>query len=164
MKRLLSVGILAIAVSIAGSLNAAAATLTFMTIPGISGESTYQGYEQAIELSSITQSFAAGAKPNGACSVSVSIGLDRSGPLLWAAAVTGQVFTDVRIDILKTGVEPLRFYSLTITNASVVAITSNPNLLTETLTLVGTSATLSYYPQKPDGSIGPPVTSTITCK
>jgi hypothetical protein len=30
--------------------------------------------------------------------------------------------------------------------------------------LTGTSATITYYPQKPDGTLGTPVSSTATCK
>jgi len=164
MKHVMVTGILGIVLSVLGVPGAAAATTAFMIVPGISGDATVVGYEHAIEVSSITQSFVAGSKVNGACTVSLSKPLDRSGPLLWAAAVTGQVFSEIRIDILKDGDIPLRFYTLTLTNASVVAITSSPNVLTDSLTLAGSSATLSYYPQKPDGSLGPAITSTVSCK
>jgi type VI protein secretion system component Hcp len=164
MKEMFSVAVLTIACFIPAAPSTAADTTTLLIIPGIPGESHLVGYENAIDVYSITQSFAVGSKAAAACTVAVTKGIDRSGPLLWAAAVTGQTLPEVRVDILRAGDVPLRFYTLTLTNANVVSITSSPSTLTESLTLAGASATISYYPQRPDGSLGPPVTSTATCK
>jgi type VI secretion system Hcp family effector len=144
--------------------SAAADTLTFLVIPGIPGESVVRGYENAIDLYSVTQSFTAGAKAGTACTVTFTKGIDRSGPLLWAAAVTGQILPDVRLDIVRAGDLPVRFYTLVLTNATVVSITSNPSALAENVTLSGATATMTYYPQKADGTAGTPVSSTATCK
>ena len=163
MKKMLSVVLLAIAFFVPVTPSAAADTTTLLIIPGIPGESHMAGYENAIDVYSVTQSFAVG-KATAACTIAVTKGIDRSGPLLWAAAVTGQTLPEVRVDILKAGEVPFRFYTLTLTNANVVSITSNPSTLTESVTLAGASATITYYLQKPDGSLGPPVTSTATCK
>ena len=164
MKKLFSVAVLAIACFIPAAPSTAADTTTLLIIPGIPGESHIAGYENAIDLYSVTQSFAVGSKAAAACTIAVTKGIDRSGPLLWGAAVTAQTLPEVRVDILRMGEVPLRFYTLTLTNANVLSITSSPSTLTESLTLAGTSATITYYPQKPDGSLGTPVTSAATCK
>jgi type VI protein secretion system component Hcp len=95
--------------------------------------------------------------------VEVTKGLDRSGPPLWAAAVTGTTFTDIKIEITRAAAKPVRFYELTLANAKVRAISSMPSSLAEQVTITGTAATLKYYPQNPDGSLGAPVTATVDC-
>ena len=164
MKQVAVSGILAIALSIGGVQSAVAQTSTFMLVPNIAGDSTELQHVRWIEVFSITQSFNSATKAN-ACTVLVAKGLDRSGPLLWAAAATGKIFPEIRIDILKTtGDNAPRFYELILTNATISAITSMPNSFAEQLTVTGTSATLRYFPQNPDGSITPPIESTVTCK
>ena len=132
----------------------AQSTSAFMLIPGIPGDSTTRNYENWIPVASVQQSFS-GARRANPCTVDVTKLLDRSGPLLWAAAVTNQTFTEITIDILKTGGDQYRFYQLTLTNAMVQAITSAPSSLNEQLTLTGTAATLKFFPQLGDGRPGP---------
>lgn len=163
MKQIALSGVLAIALSIGGVRSAVAQTSTFMLVPNIAGDSTDAHHARWIEVFSITQSFNSANKAN-ACTVVAAKGLDRSGPLLWAAAATGQIFAEIRIDIQRSGGDQQRFYELVLTNATIAAITSMPTSFTEQLTLSGASATLRYFPQNPDGSIATPVVSTVNCK
>lgn len=163
MKKTLATGVLAVCLSAFGAHSAAAqTTLAFMSVPNIPGDSTVLHYENQIELFSVTQSFTPTIKAS-ACSVAVTKGFDRSGPALWAAAVTGQSLGEVKIQILKAGGDMQRFYTLTLTNAFVSSITSTPSSFTESLSLTASAATLSYYPQNPDGSLGAPISSTVSC-
>jgi type VI secretion system secreted protein Hcp len=165
MKQVLSVVVLSVAASLVAAPRAAAqSTSAFMLVPGIPGDSTNDRHKDWIDVSSVTQNFVAGAKNTGACTVNVTKALDRSGPLIWGAAVTGQIFTEIRIDIIRTGGEQQRVYDVTLTNAVVTAITSKPTDLNEQVTLSGSAATLRFYPQNPDGSVGAPVTSSVSCK
>jgi len=163
MEKTVLSGILVIALSVIGAQSAVAQTSTFMLVPGIPGDSTQERHADWIEVFSITQTFSSANKVS-ACAVVAAKGLDRSGPLLWAATATGQIFPEIRIDILKAGGAQQRFYELTLTNAHVSAITSTPSAFTEQLTLIGTSATLRYFPQHADGSLGTPIASTVNCK
>jgi type VI protein secretion system component Hcp len=83
---------------------------------------------------------------------------------LWTAAVTGQVFNEVRIDFLKDGLFQYKYYELTLTNAQVTSITASPDALVEQLSISGDSATLKYYEQSADGTIRAPVAATVECK
>jgi len=115
---------------------------------------------------SVSQSFDATENGNGgACTVAVTKRLDRSGPLLWGAAVTGLLFNEIVIEITKPHDRAaLPFYVLTLSNVLVSSIGSVPTALAEHLYLTGTAATLSYTPQNADGSLGQKVSSTVKCK
>ena len=168
MKKKMIIGLLAAALFTLGAHSAAAQnnTDTFMLVPGIPGESVQVGRNGWIDVFSVSQSFNGAQKGDGgACTVAVTKGLDRSGPLLWAAAVTGQVFNEIVIEIARSqeGKAP-PFYVLTLSNVFVSAISSSPTDLAEHLTLTVTSATLTYTMQNPDGSAGQKVSSTVKCK
>jgi type VI secretion system secreted protein Hcp len=164
MKRILGSAVLTLVffVSATGSADAQT-TDTFMLVPGIEGESADARHQNWIDVLSLSQSFTTDKKGGSACGVSLSKRLDKAGPPLWGAAVTGRVFDEIRIEVIRAGITPLKVYEVILTNATVTSITSTPTELSEHLTLVGSSATLRYYPQRPDGSVGPPVVSNITC-
>lgn len=159
-----TVATLAFAVLLLGAAHAQAQSSAYMNVPGVDGDSTSDRYKDWIELMSVAQSFT-GQKGSNACAVHVTKPLDRSGPKLWAAAVTGQVFPEVRIEIVHATAEnQQRFYELILGNAVVSSISSTPSALVEQLAMTGTTATLRYYPQSPSGELMAPVSSTITCK
>jgi type VI secretion system secreted protein Hcp len=143
---------------------AAQVTDTFMLAPGIPGDSTDEAHRNWIDVISVTQSFDAAAKASSACGAAITKGFDKAGPLLWLAAVTGQRFAEIRIEVVHPGEQRLRFYELRIVNARISAIDSMPSSLSESLQIAGDAATLSYYPQAPDGSQLPPVTANVTCR
>ena len=164
MKNVVLTSLAVFGLSLVCAQTASAQVETFMLVPNIEGESTVQGYEKWIVVTSLTQTFDSAVKNQNPCTVAVTKPFDKAGPLLWTAAVTGQVFNEVRIDIQKSGEKQAKFYELIVTNARVTSISSQPSALSETLTLVGTSAKLSYFQQKPDGTAGGTVSSTVTCK
>jgi type VI secretion system Hcp family effector len=144
--------------------DAAAQTETFMQVPNIPGESSVHGYEGWIEVASLTQSFENTGRGRNLCTAVVVKRVDKAGPLLWAAAVTGQVFNEVRVDILRAAEKPLKFYELILYQASIANIASVPSDLAENLTIVGRSAKLSYFPQRPDGTLEAPIVATASCR
>jgi type VI protein secretion system component Hcp len=149
--------------TLSASSAAAQTTDTFMLVPGIPGDSTSDRHANWIVVYSVVQNFDSGLRNPGSCTVAVAKGLDRSGPPLWAAAVTGTTFPQITIEITKASGTPVRFYDLILTDAKVTTISSSPSVLAEQLTIAGTKATLKYYPQNPDGSIGSPISATVDC-
>jgi type VI secretion system Hcp family effector len=163
MKKTVLTGLAAVALSLLASQNAHAQIETYMLVPGIPGEATARFHEDWIVVTSLTQSFD-GTRAKSLCTAVVTKPLDKAGPLLWAAAVTGQIFNEIKIDILKNAREQLRFYELVLSNARISSITSAPSDLSEVVTFAGSSAKLSYYPQKADGTLDQPVTATAACR
>ena len=137
---------------------------TFMLVPGIKGSSTDARHRDWIEVLSLSHSLDEGAtRPQ--CTLHVTKFLDISGPLLWGAAVTGRSFRDIRIDVVRQGDDRQIFYQITLNNAVVTRITTSGGSggFLETVSLSATSVQLRFFPQRADGSLGPPVTSTFTC-
>jgi type VI protein secretion system component Hcp len=101
-------------------------------------------------------------KADGYCRIDVIKWLDVAGPRLWTAAVTDQVFSEVRIDVVQSGKTPLKFYEIRLQNARVenitTAVDTQVTVPSEKLTLAGTSMTLTYAGEKA------PVTTNISCK
>jgi type VI secretion system Hcp family effector len=144
---------------------AIAQTVTgFMKVPNIPGESKVKGYENQIAVFSVTEKFDGAAKNVNPCSIDVTKGLDKAGPLLFIAAVTGQNLGQVQIDIVSLGDTIRTLYRLVLSDTHVVAITSTPEQLTENLTVQGDSITLTYFPVDTSGAALPPVSGTANCK
>lgn len=149
MNRMSFTAILAVALSILGTHSVAAQTTqAFMRVPGIPGDSETDGREDWIDVLSVAQLFTGAEKKTGACTVSVTKALDRSTPLLFAAASTGQIFPDVVIEIVGSSEPEARpFYVLTLSDALISSISLSPTDSTENLTFTGESATLRYLPR-----------------
>jgi len=143
---------------------ASAATDTFMFVPGIPGGSADDRHKGWIDVISLQQGWPGTAKRTS-CDVTVVKALDIAGPKLWLAAVTGQVFAEIKIEALKAGADPIKFYELKLTNVQISSITTNGTgtAFIEDVVLSPQSATLSFFSQNPDGSTGPPVTVTVPC-
>ncbi len=136
-----------------------------MLVPGIPGGSIDDQHKDWIDVMSITQTLESNGKRRSSCEIQVVKSLDIAGPLLWAAAVTGQVFPEVRVEVFKPGETPFRLYEIKLGNASVSTIsTSIAHGFAETLALVAETATLRVFTQKADGTTGPPVSATVSCK
>jgi type VI secretion system Hcp family effector len=151
---------------------ALAQTDTFLNMGTIRGSSTDVHHKDWIDVISltqtleITQSGARGGQGgrHAACSLEVIKHLDIAGPLLWGAAVTGQVFREVQIDVSSQGANPRVFYQIKLRNA---IITGNSTVgnggYAERLSMAAESVELTFRGQKPDGSIDAPVVSTFAC-
>jgi type VI protein secretion system component Hcp len=145
---------------------ASAQNLTFMHVPGIPGASTYKGYEDWITVASLRQAWdAAGNKNRNSCEIDVVKGLDISGPNLWAAAVTGQLFAEIIIDVTNFSTDgPRRIYQIRLSHAHITSIVTAVNTtLAETVTVAAAGLTLTVYTQNAAGAPGPPVTTTFAC-
>jgi len=141
---------------------------TFMLVPGIKGSSVEARHRDWIEVVSLTQTLERGQERGRGtppqCTLEVIKNLDISGPLLWGAAVTGQVFGEIQIDVQKPGDKGQIFYQIMLRNAHVTSISTIGNGgYIERVTLDAGSVQLKFFPQKPDGSLGTPVMSSFSC-
>jgi type VI secretion system Hcp family effector len=165
MKSALVTGVFAFGVGLLAGQVASAQTANdaFLLVPGIPGESLDERHARWIEVLSLSQGFSDFPKESNVCDVAIQKRLDKSGPLLFAAAVTGQIFPHVQIDLVKPSTGQ-RYYEILLTNARLSSLQSSPQFLTESLTLIAESITLSYFPQRADGSPDVPVTAVANCK
>jgi len=166
MRKFVFVPLLTLGLAAAATTVASAATDTYMLVPGIAGGSLDVRHANWIDVLSLSQGWS-GVKKTNSCDVSIVKDLDIAGPKLWGAAVTGQALGEVRIEVFHSGGEPTKLYEIRLTNARILNIatsgSSGGGSFVESLTLTSDTATLSYYQQRPDGSIGAPITSTIAC-
>jgi len=151
-----------------GVHQAMAQTDTFMLVPGVKGSSIEARHKDWIEVVSLTQTLERGLERGRGtppqCTLEVIKNLDISGPLLWGAATTGQVFGEIQIDVQKPGEKGQIFYQIMLRNAHVTSISTIGNGgYIERITLDAGSVQLKFFPQKPDGSLGAPVISSFSC-
>jgi type VI protein secretion system component Hcp len=137
----------------------------FLLVPGVDGESTAVGYEDWIVIESMSIGFA-----DRTCSgISLVKPLDKASPVLSASAITGQLFPSMTLAVTKPSLGPgaaAQFLTLAMTNVvvsqvSVSSEASGPP--SESLNLQAGVVTMVYRPQRPDGTLGPPIQSTLTC-
>jgi type VI protein secretion system component Hcp len=134
---------------------------SFMLVPGIPGDSINEGYAGWIDVRSLTQSFDASAKNANVCSLAVIKYLDSAGPRLWAAAVTGQPFKQVQLDIVTQNERPTKLYEILLINARIAGIKTTVVFgeSFEDLTIVAESISLKFFPQT-----GQPITASVSCR
>ena len=162
LRSILTLAIAVIIGCVAPSL-AAADVQGFMKIPGLPGESTNDRHAGEIDLVSYTQQ--AGT---AACFKAIVVkGLDKASPGLALLAVTNQVVSPITITLSKSAAEPVDVFTATLENVVVgnvelVEVDGGP-VPTERVTLRPRKATLSYRPQKADGSLDAPVVAVINC-
>jgi type VI secretion system Hcp family effector len=138
-------------------------TQTFMFIPGIHGSSLDDQHVNWIDVVSLTQALDNSQK-KPQCSLEVVKALDVAGPLLWGAAVTGQVFGEIRIEVQRAGGERVVFYQIKLQNAHVTSISTIGNGgYVERVALDAGTVTLTFRRQNPNGSFGDNVVSTFSC-
>jgi type VI secretion system Hcp family effector len=165
MKRITAIGTLILVIMTIGG-TAFAQSNTFMLVPNIPGSSQDARHQNWIDVSSLRQTWptASDRKDAAGCAIEVVKTLDVSGPRLGAAAVTGQVFGEIRIEVANQGENDQVYYKITLTNAFISQIsTDGSNVFAESLTLGASAVTLSFAEQNPDGTLRPPVVTTVSC-
>jgi type VI protein secretion system component Hcp len=155
---------------VSGARTASAQITTFMFVPGIPGGSADITHAEWIDVDDLTQAWPGPAQPTRrtTCEVTVRKQLDIAGPRLWAAAVTGQVFAEIKIDVLKPGPARFRIYEAKLHNAQITRMATFSSYiqgqLFEDVTVSPETVTLTAFTQDPDGSPGEPVVATFPCR
>jgi type VI protein secretion system component Hcp len=143
---------------------ASAQDQTFMFVPGIPGSSFDAHHERWIDVSSLRQTWNASAKKHNACEIEVGKGLDVAGPRLWTAAVTSQLFPEIRIEVWGGSDDRrVKIYEIRLGNARITGIvTSEEQTFAESVTIKATGLSLSFFAQNPDGTSST-VTTSVDC-
>jgi type VI protein secretion system component Hcp len=151
---------------VAASQDAFAQGQSFLFVPGIPGSSVDNQHANWIDVHSVTQHVEGrGTTTRTLCEIRVYKGLDIAGPALWAAAVTGQAFAgDVRVETVRQPSRQ-RFYEIKLENAKVFSISSFIDSLSgESVVFKAEAVTVTIWQQRPDGTIGAPVSATASCR
>lgn len=157
------------------ALPASAVSDFFLKIDGVEGESLVRGHEKEIEVSSwswgVSQSAATGNGARAAgkpCTTDVSFTkfVDRATPLLIAGAASGSSYASARLVARKStgGDQPQDYLTIELKNVLVSSFQttgSDGSAPLESFALRFGSMTVSYRPQKSDGSLGTPIVASI---
>ncbi|MEQ1757229.1 MAG: type VI secretion system tube protein Hcp [Vicinamibacterales bacterium] len=170
MKKMTVVAVMALVWLMAGAhVGSAQTTETFLLIPGVPGDSTDAKHARWIEVVSLSQSLVPVTerrRQGFSCDMTVLKSLDSAGPVLWGAAIDGQIFPEMRIEVQTVGQGAPLLYTLRLEGVRVTGvqtIVDDVNAPVEQLRLVPQSAALEYLPQKVGGTAPPAVVRTLTC-
>jgi len=139
-----------------------AAINTYLLIPGVPGESVADRYEGWIDVDTLSVGVTAGVCDG----FTLQKTLDRASPLLSAAALFRTIYPTATIESVKDGIGLQRFlvYSLESVTVYSVAVKNTAESVTEVLTLRPATVTITYRPQRQDGTFDAAITSVVPCK
>ena len=158
----LAVASIVVGVSL-GPSPASADVQAFMKFPGLAGESTNDRHKGEIDVVTYNQN----AGGNACFKAIVVKNLDTASPGLAVLAITNQVVTPVTIALEQTGDTPRTIFTAVLENVVVGTVelmeADYLPVPSERVTLRPRRVTLTYNPQKPDGSLGAPIVTVVTC-
>jgi type VI secretion system secreted protein Hcp len=146
-----------------GATQAVAATDFFLKITGLPGESVDSKHKDEIDVISFSQSV--DAKQCG--QISIVKNVDRASPGLADAAARKATFGSATLVARRAGKELAEFYSLTLSNMSVGSVDqafTQSAAPAEEVAISAQTMTISYRPQKADGSLDAAVVTTLSCR
>jgi len=168
MRKLVVMGAVTSALLLVGSGQAYAEQYrTYLLVPGIPGSSVDADHKDWIDVLSMSQGVSSTKKSVACSDLSIMKVLDQAGPALWAAAAVGQVFPEVRIELVRgTGNLAPVVYDIRISNARVTSsqTSGSSELPTESVSFSYHSITLTFNPQDDTGMVHPGVPQTIACQ
>ena len=149
----------------------AAAVDYFLKIDGVDGESMDDRHKSEIDIESWSWGASSTTSPGGnragrACvsAFNFSKPVDKASPLLMANAVSGMAFKSAVLTARKAGKGQQEYFKVTLENVLVSSYQSggsNAALPVDQFSLNFARMTIEYRPEKPDGSLGPAVTTTF---
>lgn len=136
---------------------------TFLNLAGIPGDSVDVGHVGQIDVAEYTQLVSG---DRNCVKLVIVKRLDNASPALSTLAVTRQQISDGRVEKV-TG--PDRFVSFSADLAqiavnSVELVNQSDGSVMEKVMLTPRALTLSFIPQKSDGTAGTPITGSVTCR
>jgi type VI secretion system secreted protein Hcp len=157
----------------------AAASDFLLEIDGIKGESSDQKHKDTIDI----ESFSWGATNSGVRSSGGGGGagkvslqdfhfvkaIDKSSPLLFKRAVTGEHIKKAILFARKAGAQQQDYLKITLSDVVVSQyetkpLSGSPGVEVDSVSLNFAKIEYSYSPQKPDGSLAAPLVSTYDLK
>ena len=160
------------------SLSARAADEIFLlNVPGISGDVTLKDFPGWISVTSFSESFANGGARGAGTGAGRRIGcqelrivkpLDVTSPELTMAVASGHLYHTITLVALRTaGDVPQEFLRFTLSNALFTSVAfagnSDASARTESLEVRPTRVEVRYTPQRADGGLGAPVSTSVDC-
>ena len=161
-----------LAVASLTATNAIAAVDMFLKLDGIAGESTDAKHANEIDVlawswgaSEQARSQRSTGQPFCPQALSLTKYIDRATPVLLTKAATGDSIANAKLTVRKAGANPVDYVVMTFTGVRIASISTGgsggEDRLTEVVAFNFSSATVTYTPQKADGSADSPVTSTV---
>jgi type VI secretion system secreted protein Hcp len=147
------------------SINASADI--FAKLGDIKGESIDEKHADQIEALQWSWGVTGPQRKTPACPHEFTIDkfVDAASPFLVAAAAKGAVLADATVSVRKSGKPPQDYLVMTFKEVVISGIgsrgTAGSNSVSESISFNYSSATISYSPQKADGSLGPALTATV---
>jgi type VI secretion system secreted protein Hcp len=163
MRRLFVIGALALGLVAVGSGKAYASVRSYMFVLGIPGSATDVDHTDWIEVLSLSQGASTTKKAVTCTDLSIMKNLDQAGPALWAAAAVGQVFQEIRIEVVNNTavIYDIRLHQARVTSTNT---SGSSELPMESVSFSYQSVTLTFNTQDAKGNITPGVPQTIACQ
>ena len=159
--------------------NPAAASDYLLELDGIKGESSDRKHKDTIEIESFSWGVSnSGVRSSGGgggagkvsfSDISVTKLVDKSSPLLFKRAATGQHIKKAVLFVRKSGGDQQEYMKITLSDLIVSSFKTAPDKSSnsvplETVSMNFSKIEFSYSPQKADGSLAAPVVSTYDLK
>lgn len=158
--------------------NATAATDMFLKLGDLTGESQDKAHKGEIDVlawswgeskSATTQVRGGGGQPAPlSCITDLALTkyIDSATPHIITSGIKNDTFTSAKLTIRKAGASPIEYFTITMSNVSIVSYTTGgsggEDRLTENITLHFNAAQGAYTPQDPTGKPGTPVTWDVS--
>ena len=170
-KRGCALGLMALALMGLDIAPAAAAKLEFIKFDGVDGESTDDKHKGEIDLASWNFGVKRkaegvdGCAIRGGCTVfddiQITNALEKSTPKLFGLLASGEIIPSARISVTRPDLNGKTYFSILFNDVQLSAMNIGGGL---PVPQVGTAfrfgaITMSYSPQKADGSLGLPITA-----
>jgi type VI secretion system secreted protein Hcp len=129
---------------------------------GLRGGSTDSKHKDEINVLSFSQSVSGSGCPE----FSISKPVDPASPGLAEAASSQRPFTTANLVVRKNGDKGFEYYKVAMSSVYVLSSNqsfSNEGAGYEEVVLSSRTTSMSYTPQKPDGSTGTEISRTINC-
>jgi type VI secretion system secreted protein Hcp len=158
-------------------LNATAASDMFLKLGDLTGESHDKAHKGEIDVLSwswgesksiTTQARGGGQAVPLSCITDLSLTkyIDSATPHIITSGIKNDTFPTAKLTIRKAGETPIEYFTITMSNVSIVSYTTGgsggEDRLTENLTLHFNAAQGAYTPQDQTGKAGTPITWDVS--
>jgi type VI secretion system secreted protein Hcp len=148
----------------AGAGQAMAAEDIFLKLSGIAGDATDDKHRGEIVVKAYSQTVSNTGGNGG--DITVSKNLDPSSPALITSVLTGTLIRDGLITFRRGGRDLAEYYTVQLVGISVSSVEqvdSSASGVTEVVKLKARQFMYTFRPQRPDGSLGTPLTFGFDC-
>ena len=169
MKRPLLAAATSFALALAAT--SAAAFDLFLRVDGINGESADLRHRNEIDVLSWNWGVVprdASRPTRGGCVPDITLTkfVDRSTPPLFMAAALGTTIGKATLTVRKPGLQALEFFTIDLGQVQVSSmeqgVADGQSGFVDRVTLRASSIVVSYRPQQADGSLGTPITASLS--